>query len=451
MKEQILNNINNPGELERLYRGDKTRFRREFMALYTELKGSPVADTWYERLHYSENEKRASMQEEIRWGDKREITLVALLILIAWVVAKIPAITGIDEEFFYTRNIGFVVFPALTLYFAVKNRLPKMSIIYAAAVTIVSLVFINAMPHVKESDTLILTSIHIPVLLWGVLGFAFTGRMPVQNARKSSIHNTHLISDKANTRDTEYSVNHIPGQTSMIGKFAISLDFLRYNGDLIVMTTLILIAGGIMSAITVGLFNLIGINIEGVYFDYVAVFGISAAPIAATHIIRVNPHLVAKVSPLIAKIFSPLVLIMLIIFLAAMAVSGKDPYNDREFLIIFNALLVGVLAIIFFAVSGNSEKQQSGFGLWIIKLLASVTIPVNLVSLSAILYRIAEWGVTPNRAAVLGLNILILINLIIVTITLFKRASNTGRAITNFLPLYIIWAAIVAFLFPFGF
>ncbi|GAB1374555.1 hypothetical protein MASR1M46_14410 [Bacteroidales bacterium] len=71
-----------------------------------------------------------------------------------------------------------------------------------------------------------------------------------------------------------------------------------------------------------------------------------------------------KVSPVIAKIFSPLVLIMLLVFLSAMAFSGKDPYNDREFLIIFNALLVGVMAIIFFSVAESSSggaMQRYGY------------------------------------------------------------------------------------------
>jgi hypothetical protein len=40
------------------------------------------------------------------------------------------------------------------------------------------------------------------------------------------------------------------------------LGFLKYNGDLVVMTTLILIAGAIMTGVTIGLFGLIGFKIE---------------------------------------------------------------------------------------------------------------------------------------------------------------------------------------------
>jgi hypothetical protein len=79
--------------------------------------------------------------------------------------------------------------------------------------------------------------------------------------------------------------------------------------------------------------------------------------------------------------------------------------------------------------------------------------------LSAIVFRISEWGITPNRAAVLGGNVLILIHLILVTVQLFKLAlkkdeiTGVGKAISVYLPVYVLWTIVVTFLFPmfFGF
>jgi hypothetical protein len=90
-------------------------------------------------------------------------------------------------------------------------------------------------------------------------------------------------------------------------------------------------------------------------------------------------------------------------------------------------------------------------------LLSVVTIIVNGVALSAILFRISEWGVTPNRIVVLGGNILILVNLLLVTARLSRVVSGksditgVGKVIAYYLPVYIAWAAIVTFLFPFLF
>jgi hypothetical protein len=223
------------------------------------------------------------------------------------------------------------------------------------------------------------------------------------------------------------------------------------------MTTLILIAGAILTGITIGLFSLIGFNIEEFYFENIAVFGLPAAPIVGTYLIQTNPQLVGKISPVIAKIFSPLVLVMLVIYLVAMVYSGKDPYNDREFLLIFNALLIGVMAIIFFSVAETSKTTKSQAEIWVLFLLSIVTVIVNGIALSAILFRISEGGITPNRAAVLGGNVLILINLMFVTAQLFrmllKKAdiAGVGKSIAFYLPIYFLWTVIVTFLFPFLF
>ncbi|MCF2505585.1 hypothetical protein L0663_19485 [Dyadobacter sp. CY107] len=413
MKDQILLNLDNPGQLEKLYRTDKPTFKRAFKALYPDLQGNVLASFWNERLNFA--------SEEISWGSSKELTFVVVASLIAGLIAKIPTMFHINEDFFYPRNIGFVVFPALMAFFVWKNEMHKRNIIVLAGATLAGLVYINLLPDVNTSDTLVLACIHLALFLWSLLGFAFVG-------------------DRSNVGEKR-------------------LGFLKYNGDLVVMTGLILISGGILTAITINLFLLIGIKIDEFYFQNIGVFGLAAAPIVGTYLTQTNPQLVGKVSPVIAKIFSPLVLVMLLVYLVAMIYSGKDPYNDREFLLIFNALLVGVMAIIFFSVAETAKTSRSQAEVWVIFLLSIVTIAVNGIALSAILFRISEWGITPNRAAVLGSNVLILINLLLVTIQIYKVMTRkkdiieVGKTIGSYLPVYFIWTIIVTFVFPliFGF
>jgi hypothetical protein len=408
MKNEILAHLNEPGQLEKLYRNNKTTFRREFSKLYSEIKGNALADFWNERLSYE--------SDEIKTGTKKEIIFIIIASLLAGLIAKIPSIFSIEEEFFYSRNIGFIIFPALSAYFVWKNKLSKEKIAGIIVATITGLVFINSLPNVKDSDTLILSCIHLVLFLWSILGFTF-------------------VSGTANNDDRR-------------------LGYLRYNGDLIVMTTLILIAGGIMTGVTLGLFSLIGLEIKQFYFNYFGIFGLAAAPIIGTYLTQTNPQLVGKVSPVIARIFSPLVLVMLVIYLTAIIYSGKDPYNDREFLLTFNALLIGVMAIIFFSLAETSKTSRSHAEIWVLLLLSLITIIINGIALSAILFRISEWGITPNRTAVLGSNVLILINLVLVTRQLYRVIFNkmsineVGKTITFYLPVYVLWTIIVTFLFP---
>ncbi|AHM58682.1 hypothetical protein D770_02050 [Flammeovirgaceae bacterium 311] len=411
MKEEILSNLENPGQLERLYRADKLTFRQAFMALNPEYKNNTLVAFWYERLTFA--------KEEISWGSSKDLLFVVIASIMAGMIAKLPAFASINEEFFYTRNIGFIIFPVLSAYFAWKNKLSPDKIAFIAGATLAGLIFINLLPAVENSDTLILSCLHLLLFLWSLLGFAFVG-------------------EQLNNREQR-------------------LSFLKYNGDLVVMTTLILIAGAIMTGITIGLFELIGFHIVEFYIENIVVFGLPAAPILGTYLTRTNPHLVGKVSPVIAKIFSPLVLVMLVIYLAAMVYSGKNPYNDREFLLMFNALLIGVLALIFFSVAETSRTSKSKPEIWVLFLLSVVTVLVNSIALSAILFRISEWGITPNRAAVLGGNVFILINLLLVTAQLYKviskkaNISDVGTVIASYLPVYFLWTIVVTFIFPFLF
>ncbi|MEO5999545.1 MAG: hypothetical protein ABIN89_22310 [Chitinophagaceae bacterium] len=408
MNIDILSNIDNPRQLEKLYRQNKAGFRQQFSKVYPELKENKIADFWNERLNYE--------SEEVNWGTARDIKFVIIASVLAGTIAKLPGIFTLDEEFFYQRNIGFIVFPILSLYFAIKNKLKTKKIVFISVAILASLFFINFLPDQKKSDSLLLSCIHLPLLLWCVSGYAFVG---------GSLH-TH---EKR-------------------------LLFLRFNGDLVVMTALILMAGGILTGVTIGLFELIDLNIKNFYFENVVIFAIAASPIIGTYLTETNPQIVNRVSPLIAKIFSPLVLVTLIAFLVAIVISGKDLYHDREFLLIFNALLIGVMALIFFSVAGTSRPAKNYLETFILFLLSILTVIVNGIALSAILFRISEWGITPNRIAVLGANILMLTNLILVTIKLLKALRGTndktevGAAIALFLPVYAVWVFLVTFFFP---
>jgi hypothetical protein len=407
MKNEMYVLLDQPKAMEKWYRSNKAEFKQSFMDLYPLIKDKPQAEFWYHRLTY-----------QGEGGSKREIIFIVIASIIAGFIAKMPTYAGIGEEFFYTRNIGFLGLTPLTAYFAWKNKLGINKWLLISMLSIVSILFINLFPNQPTSDTLTLSAIHLLLVLWSILGFSFVGGYKLTHKR---------------------------------------LDFLRFNGDVLVMSTLILISGGITTGITIGLFSLIGYQIETFYFENIVVFGLAAVPLVATFLTQTNPQLVGKVSPIIAGIFSPIVLVMLVIYLGAIFYSGKDPYNDREFLQLFNALLIGVMAIIFFSVAEAASSEKKMVEKYILFLLSLVTIVVNGIALSAILFRITEMGITPNRLAVMGSNILILMNLLLVTFKLYQvvfRKGNIGSVggqIAIFLPVYTLWTIFVTFVMPFIF
>lgn len=408
MKEEIIRYLDQPAQLEHLYRKNPSVFRQEFNTVYPEFKKNQTAQIWNERLNFK--------QEEPLLANKNEFIFVLFAVLFAGLIAKIPDFTGISPDWFFPRNIGFIVFPMLTAFFLWRQKLSGSKLIFPILTIVLAAFYINLLPNQTKSDTLMLACIHLPLLLWTVLGYSFLG-------------------------------NDLNSKTKRI-------DFLRFNGDLLVMCAVLALSGALFTGITFGLFELIGIRIEEFYAKYVIVFAAPAIPILGTYLVQNNPQLVNKISPIIARIFTPLVLIMLSFFLGAMLITGKDPYNDREFLLIFNILLIGVMALILFSVSEATKGITRKLNLFLLLGLAVLTIVLNGIALSAIAFRLFEFGITPNRLAVIGANLLIFINLIWVASKLFfviKGKSNkqqVERVIAVFIPVYGIWAALVTFLLP---
>jgi hypothetical protein len=408
MKDEIINHINDPAALEKLYRSNKSLFKESLLEVSKEVESNPAIEFWKARLSYESN--------SISWGVKNELIYVVIGCFIAGLIAKLPDIFSISKDFYFPRNIGFIVFPVLIAYFGWINNLSRQVIGFFAGFISICIIYINSLPNNLESDTLILACIHLPLLLWVVLGVSFAG---------------------------EKYKNINP-----------RLEFLRFNGEAAVICAVIGIAGALLTAITFGLFELIGINMEPIFEKYIIVFGLPSVPILAAFLTQTNPQLVNKVTPIIAKLFSPAVLIMLTAYLIAIFYTGKDPYNDREFLLIFNILLIGVMALIFFSIAEHSVKGKISLDIWVLMLLSLVTIIVNGIALSAILFRISEWGITPNRMAVLGSNILMLVHLLMIAFKIFKTIKGktqdleVGKSIASFIPIYAIWTIIVVFLFP---
>ena len=405
MKDDIINNINNPAGLEKLYRKNKTAFKKEFEQVYADNKEVVSLQYWNERLNFQ--------NDKIAVGSKNEILFIITIAIIAGLMVNIPNFTGIDKENFFMRNISFIVFPLLSSYFLWKQKTTYKKWMLPALMVLVAAVYINLLPNINSSNSITLAFIHVPFFLWSILGYSFL-------------------------------VNNSNGR----------IQYLRYNGDLVVISAIILLSTLLFSALTMQLFELIEIKIEQLYTQYILIWGLAAIPFLGTYLIQNNVQLINKVSPVIAKIFTPLVFLNLFIYLIAIIVTKKYPYQDRNLLLVFNALLIGVMALILFSVAEAGKGVNHKISILVLFGLSVLTIIVNCIALSAISFRIIEWGVSPNRVAVLGGNFLIFINLLTVSYRLFLSAfknaevEDVEKSIAQFLPIYGIWAGLVTFLFP---
>jgi hypothetical protein len=158
-------------------------------------------------------------------------------------------------------------------------------------------------------------------------------------------------------------------------------------------------------------------------------------------------------------LFTPLFAAVLLAFLATMVWTGHGIDIEREVLIGFDLLLVLVLGLLLYAVSARDPQASPNLFDALQLLLVVTALVVDVLALAAIAARISEFGFSANKAAALGENLVLLVNLSWSAwlYARFVRGRGDFAALerwqTSYLPVYSIWAALVVVVFPplFGF
>jgi hypothetical protein len=174
----------------------------------------------------------------------------------------------------------------------------------------------------------------------------------------------------------------------------------------------------------------------------------------AAYLVSKNLKLAKNIAPYIARIFSPLVLVTLAVYLVTVAWVGKSPFSDRDFLLSFNGILLGVLAVTIFSITERGTGERKNISDYVNAALITLALIIDSVALSAIVFRLSSYGITANRLAVLGINVLIWANLIWIIFAYVRLLRGTTGpstvqdAVTKYLPIYGLWAAFVTVAFP---
>lgn len=418
MKERIIEAADSPKKMESLYHSDPSGFEQAFPEAFAEVKDSLILQTWYERLNFdgpsSAGAKVPSLGEAFQI---RDLYLTVGLALMAGTLLKFPSFfPAIDEEVFYGRNAGGIVGGALMLFFCFQRQVSGKVVGIMSSLLVFSLVYLNLLPDPSKSDTSALACFHLSFAFWSLVGVAFVG---------------------GTWRDLSGRMN-----------------FVRYNGELLIFGTVIFIGGMVLTGLTLGLFGIIGLSIEDWYFKSVGLYGGVSVPLVATLLITRVVAGRLRIAPLLAKVFTPLFLVMTIVYLVAMAVKRQSPFSDRDFLVAFNGLLLVVLGLCVFSISERGSKKTAGVFDWMNIGLVSVTLVIDLVALAAILFRLSSYGFTPNRVAVLGANLLAFCHLAGILFYYFRFVRKQTSClslemwIVRFLPFYTLWSLLVALVLP---
>ncbi|MFM9092061.1 MAG: permease prefix domain 1-containing protein [Verrucomicrobiota bacterium] len=351
---------------------------------------------------------------------RKEAAVALGLAVGAGVAVKVPALFGLaladENAAFYARNAPLFVLPFLVLFFAWKRRLAPAALMWPAVAGGTAALLANLYPFRTTGDTLGLFALHLPIALWLGVGVAYAGgRWAQGNAR---------------------------------------MDFIRFSGELFIYYVLIALGGGVLIGSTAMTFKAIGLDAGPFIGNWLVPCGAAGAVVVASWLVEAKQSVVENMAPVLTRVFTPLFACVLLSFLVTLVATGRGVDQAREVLIGFDALLIIVLGLLLYAVSARDPQAPPGtFDVLQLVLVAGALL-ADGVALWAIAARIQEFGFTPNRLAGLGLNGVLLVNLAwsAVLYTRFLRGRGPFAALerwqTAYLPVYAVWAGLVAVVFP---
>jgi len=431
----------NPEELELAYQqavkaGAEDAFAAAIQAGYAQAGDNLLLAAWHYRLTYAMAKAKGRV---IAWAWALPLGLLNGLLL--WLLSDDQRfnirienpLTG--QMYSLIPLVALLAAPvsaaviALFLTLAGQRRWGRaLAVILGLAVgaAYVLLLFSSIWPRVFQEQYLGLMVLHLGLLAWAGAGI-------VALARRADAEN----------------------------RFA----FLVKSLETFVVAGLLAIAGGIFTGITFGLFSALGIQPPDWVVRLFIAGGAGLIAVVAVALVY-DPNMeptqqsfdegLGKLVALLMRLLLPLTVGVLLVYLAFIPFNWREPFENREVLVIFNAMLFAVIALLVGAtpVHGGdlSERGQTWLRRGVVAL-AALALLVSLYALAAILYRTSIDRMTPNRLVFIGWN---LVNIAILALILIQQArvgrarwlEGMHRAYSVGVVLYVAWALVGLLVLP---
>jgi uncharacterized protein YjbI with pentapeptide repeats len=431
--ENIRSAHNDPEQLERLYQtaqqeNKASEFAADLLTCHEEDPGNVLYAAWHYRLQQAADKTDS---RKVNW--KLAVPLSIVTCLIFWVLSLEDLQLNFADDQPYLIQIwaligaGFVI---AFLTFTVKKHYQRaLAVVIGFLIFGAYALFFSILP--PDRNYQILASVHLPVLAWIGAGFTLLGR-------------------KADHRN----------------RFA----FLIKSIELFVVGGIYVIGGAVFAVMTHGLFQTINVRIPEEIDRLIFPGGIGIIILlatASTYDPLVQPiaqnfrHGLSKLVSTLMRLLMPLTLLVLVIF--SYFILQPDnfwiPFNDRDALITYNAMLFAVVFLLVGAIPVRAddlpEKTQSALRKGIIAV-AILTVLVSLYAMSATLYRTYLGTITMNRMTVIGWNTINIGILLLLIYKLFRPGRegwvhSAQSAFSTGMLGYIFWTIFVILSVPFIF
>ncbi|WP_239394855.1 permease prefix domain 1-containing protein [Frankia sp. CiP3] len=352
---------------------------------------------------------------------RRDLRVMAFCAAGAALSIKAPELFGVSLDnnaaaVFYGPNVSLLVLPWLAGFLAWRRQARRSLIGMLVALFALGAVAANAYPLADRSQSLIITSIHLPIALWLVVGLAYMADGWGSSRRR--------------------------------------MDFIRFTGEWFIYFVLMALGGGVLTAFTTGAFKAIGIVPQEFIAQWLLPCGAAAGVVVAGWLVEAKQSVVENIAPVLTRLFTPLFTAVLLAFLIAVGWTSNGIDVERQALILFDLLLVIVLGLLLYSISARDPLAPPDLFDKLQLALVVSALAIDVLVLLAVTGRITEYGTTPNKAAALGENVILLGNLVWsawLLLGLVRRRvpfTTLERWQTGYLPVYAAWAWIATLVFP---
>jgi hypothetical protein len=344
----------------------------------------------------------------------RSVRSVALLALGAGLAAKGPDALGWSiaaSPQAYGLNLGLLVLPWSVAMFGLSQGWQSRAWMRAGAILFALLAFVNLFPFDKASSTAILTAAHVPVALWFVLGWVRAGAGWRDQARR--------------------------------------LDFVRFTGEVLLYFALLAMAGGVLMGLTIAMFSNFTDSAEEIIGGWVLPLGAAGATVVAVWLADSSGRAMGRVALTVQRVFTPLFALAMTAFAVSAIPGGFFTTFQRDQLAVYDGLLVVVSALAMYAVAAQSASPTHPLHDRTLLAMVTAGVVVDALIVVAMVDRTMGMGLTPNRVAATGLNLVLLANLTGLMVRQWRRISSgdleaPARWQAAYLPVLAGWATVVA-------
>jgi len=350
-------------------------------------------------------------------ADGDEVPELGVVLLLGSVAALAVRLgSGVLSAEAAVGNAPLLVLPFLAAYFAWKRRI-SLAVAVTGLVTVAALaVVLNAYPFDGFEGTHVLALVHAPILLWCVVGIAYAGGRWRSHRRR--------------------------------------MDFVRFTGEWVIYYALLALGGMALTGLTAAAFVALGLEPDVALGEWIVPMGAAGAVLVAAWLVEAKQSIIENMAPVLTRVFTPLTVVLLVALFVGLVAGGDLSAVDRQLLMVMDLVLVLVVGLVLYAVSARDPLAPAG---WFDRLQVALVVcalAVDAVVLVAMVVRIADAGLTADKVAALGLNLVLLVNLVrsLLLSAAFVRGRRPFDALerwqTGYLAVYAAWAAVVVIVLP---